>query len=96
MRLQNPPDSTNALRHIAFGIVIDDLALPDGTIIENILGGGGPQTAWGMAAALGSGVQVGLLAAVGADLDANAALLHPMRQAGINLHGVQPIYTHTP
>ena len=39
--------------HVAFGIIIDDIVFPDGATHMGVLGGGGPQTAWGMAAARG-------------------------------------------
>jgi cytidine kinase len=72
---------------VAFGIVIDDIALSDGTTQMGLLGGGGPQTAWGMAAALGTGETVGLCAEVGADFDARA--LTPLRLMSVNTDGVQ-------
>lgn len=50
------------IEYIAFGIIIDDIVFPDGHTQMSVLGGGGPQTAWGMAAALGSGETVGLVA----------------------------------
>ncbi|MFN8372961.1 MAG: carbohydrate kinase family protein [Anaerolineae bacterium] len=79
---------------VAFGIVIDDIVLPDGSTYEAILGGGGPQTAWGMAAALGSGLRVGLSACVGADFD--PAWLEPLRKAQVNLEGVRQVWQATP
>jgi cytidine kinase len=79
---------------VAFGIVIDDIVLSDGRTHMGVLGGGGPQTAWGMAAALGDGVRVGVAAGVGTDFD--DAWLSPLRAAGINLDGVQRICEKTP
>lgn len=79
---------------VSFGIVIDDIVLPDGTTHAGLLGGGGPQTVWGMAAALGSGERVGLAAQVGADLDPDS--LQPLRAAGINLDGVRQSDAPTP
>ncbi|MBC8171623.1 MAG: carbohydrate kinase family protein [Anaerolineae bacterium] len=75
------------IEHLAFGIVIDDIIMPDGQQHLGVLGGGGPQTAWGMAAALQSGASVGLVALVGEDLD--RASLATMTNAGINLAGLQ-------
>lgn len=75
------------IQHIAFGIIVDDIVCPDGTTHLGVLGGGGPQTAWGMAAAAGTGAAVGLVAGIGADLD--DTILAPMRAAGINLDGVR-------
>ncbi len=72
---------------VAFGIVIDDIALHDGTTHMGLLGGGGPQTAWGMAAALGTGERVGLCAEVGADFDAGS--LAPLHRMGVNTAGVR-------
>jgi sugar/nucleoside kinase (ribokinase family) len=79
---------------IAFGIIVDDFVFPQGTTRMGVLGGGGPQTAWGMAVALGSGATVGLVAGIGADLD--EALLAPVRAAGINLDGVRITDLPTP
>lgn len=79
---------------VSFGIVIDDVVLPDGTTYAGLLGGGGPQTAWGMAAALGSGERVGLVGQVGADFDPDC--LQPLRAAGINLDGVWQTVAPTP
>lgn len=72
---------------IAFGIIVDDIVFPQGYTRMGVLGGGGPQTAWGMAAARGSGATVGLAAGVGDDLD--DAILEPLRSAGINLEGLR-------
>ena len=33
---------------VAFGIILDDLVFPDGHTVTGTLGGGGPQTAFGM------------------------------------------------
>lgn len=79
---------------IAFGIIVDDIVFPEGYTRMGVLGGGGPQTAWGMAAARGSGAAVGLVAGVGADLD--DAVLLPLRHAGIDLAGVRVTAHPTP
>lgn len=79
---------------ISFGIVIDDIVLPDGNTHTGILGGGGPQTAWGMAAALGTGESVGVVADVGNDFDLQA--LAPLKKAHINLEGVRVMGAFTP
>jgi sugar/nucleoside kinase (ribokinase family) len=79
---------------IAFGIVIDDIVTPGGLTYDGILGGGGPQTAWGMAAALGSGERVGVASSIGADFD--DSWLTPLRRAGINLDGVRAVWEKTP
>ena len=82
------------IEHVAFGIILDDIVFPQGVTQMGVLGGGGPQTAWGMAAAIGSGAAVGLVAGVGTDLDADA--LAPMRAAGVNLDGVRQTDQPTP
>lgn len=79
----NPPQ----LRYLSFGIILDDLRYPDGTEHLGVLGGGGAQSVWGMAAALGSGEQIGLVAGVGHDLDEN--ILVPLHNAEINLDGLR-------
>lgn len=82
------------IEHITFGIIIDDIVFPEGETQMGVLGGGGPQTAWGMAAALGSGETVGLVAGVGDDLEPLA--LSPMRRAEIDLRGVRVTELPTP
>ncbi|MBN8636131.1 MAG: hypothetical protein J0M07_12460 [Anaerolineae bacterium] len=82
------------IQYISFGIVIDDIVLPDGSAYMGILGGGGPQTVWGMAAALGGGEQVGLVAEVGTDFD--VVSLAPLHAARINLDGVRSTAAQTP
>ncbi|WP_119069077.1 carbohydrate kinase family protein [Aggregatilinea lenta] len=80
--------------YVAFGIILDDIVFPRGVTQMGVLGGGGPQTAWGMAAALGSGAEVGLVTGVGTDLDVDA--LAPMQAAGVNLDGVRRTDQPTP
>lgn len=82
------------IEYVAFGIIVDDIVFPQGYTRMGVLGGGGPQTAWGMAAALGSGETVGLVAGIGADLD--ESVLAPMRAAGVNLDGVRITEHPTP
>lgn len=82
------------IKYLAFGIIIDDIVFPQGYTRMGVLGGGGPQTAWGMAAALGSGISVGLVAGVGADLE--FYMLDPMRAARINLEGLRITDLPTP
>jgi sugar/nucleoside kinase (ribokinase family) len=79
---------------VTFGIIVDDIVFPDGQTRMGVLGGGGPQTAWGMAAALGTGTSVGLVAGIGADLPAGT--LDVMRAAGIDLDGVRLTEHDTP
>jgi cytidine kinase len=75
-----------------FGVMLDDIVTWRGEVKLAVLGGGGAQTAWGMAAALGDGTGVGLCANVGHDLEAHS--LDPLRRAGVNLDGVT--YTSLP
>lgn len=72
---------------VSFGIVIDDIVLNDGMMMPGILGGGGPQTAWGMAAALGSGETVGIVAVIGRDC--TEEMLAPLAAAGIDMSGLR-------
>ena len=51
--------------YIAFNIILDDIVCPDGVTHMGMLGGGGPQTAFGMKLWVDS---VGLIAGVGPDL----------------------------
>lgn len=71
------------IRYVAFGIVIDDLAFEDGRQVLGVLGGGGPQAAFGMRL---WGEGVGLVAAVGTDWP--AAHRAQLEAAGIDLGGV--------
>ncbi len=82
------------VRYVTFGIILDDIVFPRGETRMGILGGGGPQTAWGVAAALGTGETVGLVAGVGPDFDMN--ILAPLRAAGVNLEGVRVTEYPTP
>lgn len=80
--------------YVAFGIIIDDIVFPDGHTEMGILGGGGPQTAWGMAAALGGGQRVGLVAGIGYDV--SEGMLEPLRRAQVNLSGIRTTEHPTP
>ncbi len=55
---------------VTFGLILDEVILADGRQFAGVLGGGGPQTAFGMRLWTGG---VGLAARVGADLDPAAA-----------------------
>ena len=83
-----------AVEHVCYGIIIDDIMFPMGRTQLGVLGGGGPQTAWGTAAALGSGETVGLAAGIGSDLEPEA--LAPLSAAGINMDGVRKTGLPTP
>ncbi|GBL38171.1 uncharacterized protein C16C9.01c [Anaerolineaceae bacterium] len=69
---------------LALGIIIDDLVLADGTTQMGLLGGGGPQTAFGMR--LWS-ERVGLAAGVGADFPQTAR--DWLQAAGIDTSAVR-------
>ncbi|MCC7361243.1 MAG: hypothetical protein IT317_17285 [Anaerolineales bacterium] len=68
---------------VTFGLILDDLCLADGRRFAGVLGGGGVQTAFGMALWSGS---VGLAARVGADLDPAAWAW--LRASGLDLTGL--------
>lgn len=82
------------IHYVTFGVILDDIATWRGRVHMSVLGGGGPQTAWGMAAALGSGAQVGLVAGIGADIDSD--IFDPLRAAGVDLTGVRTTDHPTP
>ncbi|RME76259.1 MAG: hypothetical protein D6784_06215 [Chloroflexi bacterium] len=75
---------------IAFSLIIDDLVFPDGRTAMGLLGGGGPQAAFGMRLWAD---RVGLVAGVGPDLPPDAlAWLAGMGidTAGLRRHHVLP------
>lgn len=79
---------------IGYGIIVDDIVHPDGETRMGVLGGAGPQTAWGAALALGDGSRTGLVAGVGEDIA--TVDLSPLTAAGINLDGVRRTEHPTP
>lgn len=83
---------------VAFGIILDDLVFPDGRTVMGVLGGGGPQTAFGMRLPALAGwtetANVGLVAGVGHDLPGEARAW--LESAGIDLAGVQATDLPTP
>ncbi len=74
------------VKYVSLGIIIDDIVFPDGQTRMGLLGGGGAQTAWGMALAAKSGEMVGMLSGVGADFPTQA--LEPLERMGIDVSGV--------
>jgi sugar/nucleoside kinase (ribokinase family) len=80
--------------YVALGIIIDDIVFSDGTTCMGMLGGGGAQSAWGMALAALSGGQVGMLSGVGQDLPSEA--LAPLTGMGVDLTGVHVTDLPTP
>ncbi|MFC1959191.1 PfkB family carbohydrate kinase [Chloroflexota bacterium] len=83
-----------AAEYIALGIIIDDIVFPDGQTQMGVLGGGGPQTAWGMALATQDGAQVGMLSGVGQDFTPD--LLAPLLAMDIDVTGVHATNLPTP
>lgn len=71
-------------RFIAFGIILDDIVLADGRTFMGVLGGGGPQSAFGMR--LWS-PDVGLVSGVGEDFPAEADRW--IRDFGIDQAGIR-------
>ncbi len=69
---------------VAFNIILDDVVFPDGRTAMGLLGGGGPQAAFGMRL---FAEEVGLVANVGADLPETAWAW--LRDSGIDTAGVQ-------
>ena len=53
------------MNFITFSLIIDDIVFPDGQTAMGVLGGGGPQSAFGMKLWAD---RVGLVSGVGADL----------------------------
>jgi sugar/nucleoside kinase (ribokinase family) len=60
---------TKKMDLVAFSLIIDDIVFPDGQTAMAVLGGGGPQTAFGMKLWAN---RVGLVSGVGSDLPAEA------------------------
>jgi len=84
---------------VAFGIIIDDLVFPDGHTAMGVLGGGGPQAAFGMRLPALAGwsdraTSVGLVAGVGRDLPDSASAW--LESAGIDHTGVRLTDLPTP
>ena len=69
---------------VAFGIIIDDIVFPDGRTEMGVLGGGGPQAAFGMRL---WAEYVGLVSGVGQDLPEN--VLAWFHASGIDTGGLR-------
>lgn len=72
------------MNFVAFGLIIDDIVFSDGRTAMGVLGGGGPQTAFGMKLWAD---QVGLVAGVGPDLPAEAQTW--LESSGLDLGGLR-------
>jgi sugar/nucleoside kinase (ribokinase family) len=70
--------------YLTFTIIIDDIVFPDGRTAIGVLGGGGPQTAFGMRL---WAERVGLVSGVGSDLPAPAR--HWLETMGLDLGGLR-------
>jgi sugar/nucleoside kinase (ribokinase family) len=84
---------------VTFGIIIDDLVFPGGRAAMGMLGGGGPQTAFGMRLPTLAGWteqsrNVGLVAGIGHDYSDSARAW--LKSAGIDLAGVHERDLPTP
>jgi sugar/nucleoside kinase (ribokinase family) len=77
--------------YVTFGIILDDLERADGVTRRGLLGGGGPQTAFGMRLWADS---IGLAAGVGPDLPAEA--LEWFLRCGIDTAGLRRFELPTP
>jgi sugar/nucleoside kinase (ribokinase family) len=82
--MQHLSEHNNKMDFVTFSLIIDDIVFPDGHTAMGTLGGGGPQTAFGMSL---WAEQVGLVGGVGADLPANAQ--NWLEQAGIDVEGLR-------
>jgi cytidine kinase len=69
---------------VAFSLIIDDIVFPDGQTAMEVLGGGGPQTAFGMKLWAD---RVGLVSGVGSDLPAEAQAW--LESTGIDTAGLR-------
>lgn len=81
------------LDYIAFGIMLDDIVTWRGDVHMGVLGGGGAQTAWGMAVAAHGEKGVGLVG--GLHEEADEAVFAPLRAAGVDLSGIRRSATPT-
>ena len=76
---------------VTFSLIIDDIVFPDGQTAMGVLGGGGPQTAFGMKLWTD---RVGLVSGVGADLP--PAALDWLASTGIDTTGLRDTDWPTP
>ena len=83
-RREDDPQAEKQIAYVTFSLIIDDLVFPDQTTALGMLGGGGPQTAFGMRLWADN---VGLVSGVGDDLPEDA--LAWLRQTGIDTRGLR-------
>jgi len=86
-----PKSTNNNVDFVAFGVVIDDVVYPDGRTSMGMLGGGGPQTAFGMRLWSSS---VGLVASVG--VDEYLQVMDWLQQSDILTEGLRKVDYPTP
>ena len=72
---------------VTFSVIIDDVVLPDGSTRMGLLGGGGPQTAFG---ARHAGLAAGIAAGVGRGLERAFFELHEIDTTGLREHPELP------
>lgn len=77
--------------YVAFNVILDDIVFPDGRTKMGVLGGGGPQAAFGMRLWSDS---VALVAAIGSDLP--QAVKADLKALGISLDGLYDLGLPTP
>lgn len=80
-------------KYVSLGIILDDIVFPDGRTQMAVLGGGGAQSAWGMALVASPG-DVGMLSGVGHDFPREA--LAPLLAMDIDVSGVHTTHLPTP
>jgi len=86
-----PKSNNRNVEFVTFGVVIDDIVHPDGRTSIGMLGGGGPQTAFGMRLWSPS---VGLVASVG--VEEYKQVLDWLHQSDIRTEGLQKVNYPTP
>lgn len=77
-------NQSQAMEFVTFGLIIDDIVFPDGQTCMGLLGGGGPQTAFGLKL---WAERVGLAGGIGDDLPATAQ--EWLAAAGIDTTGLR-------
>jgi sugar/nucleoside kinase (ribokinase family) len=77
-------NSVSSVDFVTFALIIDDIVFPDGQTAMETLGGGGPQTAFGMRL---WAERVGLVAGVGTDLP--PLVLQSLQKLGLDINGLR-------
>ena len=71
---------------VTFNVILDNVVFADGNVMRDLLGGGGPQSAWGMRLWADS---AGLVGTVGADFPASARRW--LEDCGIDASGLRQV-----